>query len=96
MGPGTACLERDSRCAFNAHDHALGKSTGERQREMRDPKAFFARHPRLATWVVLSLGMNIILLLTARGKDLSAGQLAWLAVSCVVVAGACAWIIGWE
>ncbi len=63
---------------------------------MKRPKAFFARHPRLATWVVLSLGMTTILLLAARGKGLAAGQLAWLAASCVVLAGACAWIIGWE
>lgn len=59
-------------------------------------KAFFDHHPRLASWVVLSVGMVILLLWATRGRDLAAGQLAWLAAATVGLAGACAWIIGWE
>jgi thiamine transporter ThiT len=58
-------------------------------------KRFFTEHPRLASWVVLSVGMVILLVLTAPGT-LSAGQLAGLMVACVALAGACAWIISWE
>jgi len=54
------------------------------------------RHPRLAMWAVLAIGMVAILLAAAQGKGLSVGQLGWLAISCVALAGACTWIIGWE
>lgn len=59
-------------------------------------KAFLDRHPTLATWLVLAVGMVILLLWAADGKGLTPGQLAFLAVSCVGLAGACAWIISWE
>ena len=47
-------------------------------------------------WAVLAIGMVAILLAAAQGKGLSVGQLGWLAISCVALAGACTWIIGWE
>jgi len=59
-------------------------------------RSFLDRHPRLATWLVLAAGMTVLLLLAARGKELAPGQLAWLIVACVGLAGACAWIIAWE
>ena len=59
-------------------------------------RAFFDRHPRLATWLVLAVGMVILLLWAARGKGLEPGQLAWLVLSCIGLAGACAGIISWE
>ncbi len=37
-----------------------------------------------------------MMLLSAQGKGLSAGQLGGLVVACVGLAGASAWIIGWE
>ena len=55
-----------------------------------------ARHPKLAAWAVLALGMVIILLVSARGAGLQAGQMAALAVITTLVAGLCVWIIGWE
>ena len=58
-------------------------------------KRFFTEHSRLASWAVLSAGMVILLVLTAPGA-LSVGQLLGLAFACVVLAGACAWIISWE
>jgi thiamine transporter ThiT len=63
---------------------------------MRTLTAFFTEHPRLASWIVLAIGMVVILILAARGKGLMAGQLAGLAGACVISAGICAWIIGWE
>lgn len=59
-------------------------------------RALLDRHPRLATWLVLAVGMVILLLSFSRGKGLAPGQLAWLVVACIGLAGACAWIIGWE
>jgi thiamine transporter ThiT len=58
-------------------------------------KRFITEHPRLASWAVLSVGMVTLLILTAPGT-LSVGQLAGLMVACIVLAGACAWIISWE
>lgn len=58
-------------------------------------KCFFREHPRLSSWAVLSVGMIILLVLMAPGT-LSVGQLLRLAVACIALAGACAWIISWE
>jgi len=54
------------------------------------------RHPRLAAWIVLSLGMVMLLLIEARDVGLLATQWAALIVATVLVAGACVWIISWE
>ncbi len=54
------------------------------------------RHPRLAAWIVLSVGMVILLVIEARDVGLLATQWAALAAACVLVAGACVWIISWE
>lgn len=53
-------------------------------------------HPRLAAWIVLSLGMVILLVIEARDVGLLATQWIALIVACVLVAGACVWIISWE
>lgn len=53
-------------------------------------------HPRLAAWIVLSLGMVILLVIEARDVGLLATQWIALIVACVLVAGACIWIISWE
>jgi hypothetical protein len=53
-------------------------------------------HPRLAAWIVLSLGMIILLVVEARDVGLLATQWAALMVACVAVAGLCVWIISWE
>ncbi|OGO04931.1 MAG: hypothetical protein A2Y73_06820 [Chloroflexi bacterium RBG_13_56_8] len=59
-------------------------------------RTFFSKYPRLASWAILSVGMGAILLFSAQGKGLTVGQVAWLCLACVGLAGACAWIIGWE
>ncbi len=53
-------------------------------------------HPRLAAWIVLSLGMIILLVVEARDVGLLPGQWLALLAACVLVAGACVWIISWE
>lgn len=54
------------------------------------------RHPRLAAWIVLSVGMVVLLVVEARDVGLLATQWAALVVATILVAGACVWIISWE
>ena len=63
---------------------------------MRGIKGLFSRHPRLGSWAVLAIGMVALLLVTAPEDNLSLQQLLGLSAACVALAGACAWIIGWE
>lgn len=63
---------------------------------MKSLRAFFAQHPRLMSWIVLAVGMVALLLWNAQDKGLSPSQMAWLVIASVGLAGACAWIIGWE
>ena len=53
-------------------------------------------HPRLAAWIVLSVGMIVLLVIEARDVGLLPGQWIALMAACVVVAGLCIWIISWE
>ena len=53
-------------------------------------------HPRLAAWIVLSLGMIILLVIEARSVGLLPTQWIALIVACILVAGACIWIVSWE
>lgn len=59
-------------------------------------KTFFGAHPRLVSWLILSVGMVALFLVAARGHGLTPGQLVALSALCVAVAGLCAWIIGWD
>jgi protein-S-isoprenylcysteine O-methyltransferase Ste14 len=54
------------------------------------------RHPRISAWVVLAVGMIALLMIEARDIGLLAGQWVALVVACILVAGACVWIISWE
>jgi len=54
------------------------------------------RHPRLAAWVVLAVGMVALLVHEARNVGLLPSQWVALIVATVLVAGACIWIISWE
>jgi hypothetical protein len=53
-------------------------------------------HPRIAAWLVLSIGMVALLVIEARDVGLQAGQWVALIVATVLVAGACIWIVSWE
>ena len=53
-------------------------------------------HPRLAAWIVLSVGMVILLVIEAGAVGLLATQWIALVLVTILVAGACVWIISWE
>ncbi len=57
---------------------------------------FAETRPRLAAWIVLSLGIVILLLVEARDVGLLFGQWLALIVASIVVAGLCVWIVSWE
>lgn len=59
-------------------------------------RKFFEQHPRLVAWCVLALFMVPMLLWASKDVGLLPGQLAALVISTIVLAGLCAWIIGWE
>ena len=54
------------------------------------------KHPALAAWIVLAIGMVAIFLWAAKDVELLPTQRLALAVITVGVAGLCAWIINWE
>jgi hypothetical protein len=60
------------------------------------PLKWALTHPRLAAWMVLSLGMVVLLVIEARDIGLTAGNWIALIVATVLVAGACIWIVSWE
>lgn len=53
-------------------------------------------HPRLAAWIALSAGMIVLLVIEADDIGLLVGQWIALIVACILVAGACIWIVSWE
>jgi hypothetical protein len=59
-------------------------------------KEWAGRHPRLAMWAVLAVGMVVILIWTAWDVGLLPGQWAAMIAAVILLAGLCAWIIGWE
>ncbi|HPD42619.1 MAG TPA: hypothetical protein PLD43_13780 [Anaerolineae bacterium] len=63
---------------------------------MTKMKTFITAHPQWTSWIVLSIGMVLILIWSARDVGLLAGQWAALIVATIAVAGLAVWIIGWE
>jgi len=59
-------------------------------------KTFITDHPQWTSWIVLSIGMVLILIWSARDVGLLAGQWAALIIATIAVAGLAVWIIGWE
>ena len=53
-------------------------------------------HPRIAAWIVLSVGMVALLAIEARNVGLLVTQWIALIIACVLVAGLSIWIISWE
>lgn len=60
------------------------------------PVKWALRHPRLAAWAVLSIGMVALLVIEARDVGLQAGNWIALIIATVLVAGACIWIVSWD
>ena len=65
-------------------------------RLIRSVRAFLSQYPCCVSWVILSGGMTVLTLWAAQDRGLSAGQLAWLIVACVGLAGVCAWVLDLE
>ncbi len=59
-------------------------------------RTVFLRHPILAAWAVLAVGMVAMLLYAAKDVVLLPSQIAALMVATVLLAGACVWILTWE
>jgi len=59
-------------------------------------KAFAEKHPRLAAWILLAIGMVIILIIAARDVGLLWNQWLFLILATIGLAGLCVWIISWE
>ena len=60
------------------------------------PVKWAVTHPRLAAWIVLSIGMVALVIVEAYDVGLLPGQWVALIAACVLVAGLCIWIISWE
>jgi hypothetical protein len=63
---------------------------------MSNIREFISKHPQIAAWVVLAIGMVIILIWSAKDVGFMPGQWAALIISTILLAGACVWIMGWE
>lgn len=70
-------------------------SAGNREVVVRI-KELAGQHPRLVAWAVLAVGMVAILIWAAWDVGLLAGQWLALIVATILLAGLCAWIIGWD
>jgi hypothetical protein len=68
----------------------------EWERVVMSVREFISEHPRLVAWFILAVFMVPMLLWAAKDVGLLTGQLAALVVSTILLAGLCAWIIGWE
>ncbi|MGQ9908443.1 MAG: hypothetical protein ACUVS2_06360 [Candidatus Flexifilum sp.] len=60
------------------------------------PVRWALKHPRLAAWIVLSAGMIALLAVEASDIGLLLHQWIALIAACILVAGACIWIVSWE
>jgi len=58
--------------------------------------AWASRHPRLAAWMVLAVGMVVLLIFEASDVGLLPTQWLALIVATILVAGLCVWIVSWE
>lgn len=63
---------------------------------MSNIREFISKHPQIAAWIFLSIGMVIILVWSAKDVGFLPLQWAALIASTVLLAGACVWIMGWE
>ncbi len=63
---------------------------------MANLRHFAEQHPYVLTWILLAIGMVAILWWAARDAGLLPGQMAFLTVVTILLAGACVWIITWE
>lgn len=58
-------------------------------------REFIGAHPRLTSWLVLAVGMVAMVIWAAKDVGFLPHQWAAVIVATILLAGACAWIIGW-
>ncbi len=63
---------------------------------MNSIRRFYDEHPNLSAWIVLSIGMLIIVVWSARHVGFLPGQWVALGIATILLAGLCVWIISWE
>ncbi len=63
---------------------------------MNELRRFYEEHPNLTAWIVLSLGMLLIVVWSARDVGFLPAQWLALGLATVLLAGLCVWIISWE
>ncbi|NOZ29403.1 MAG: hypothetical protein GXP39_15315 [Chloroflexi bacterium] len=63
---------------------------------MNELQRFYQEHPNLSAWIVLSIGMLIIVIWSARDVGFLPGQWIALGIATILLAGLCVWIISWE
>ena len=63
---------------------------------MTGVKSFVEKHPLIAGWIGLAVGMVAILLFTAKDVGLLPTQMGVLVLTTVILAALCVWIISWE
>ncbi len=59
-------------------------------------KRFFLAHPRLSYWLLLAIGMEAVLLWSARDVGLPLAGWVTLTLATLGVAALAVWIISWE
>jgi hypothetical protein len=59
-------------------------------------RLWLGKHPLIAAWAVLAVGMVAMLLYAAKDVALLPTQVAALIVATILLAGACVWILTWE
>jgi dephospho-CoA kinase len=86
----------DFRLPTSDRKSATGNRKPNGREFMMSVREFISEHPRLVAWFILAVFMVPILLWAAKDVGLLPGQLAALVISTILLAGLCAWIIGWE
>jgi hypothetical protein len=89
-------VEEDFRFAILNRKSAIGNRKSSGRELLMSVRQFLSQHPRLVAWFILAVFMVLMLLWAARDVGLLPRQLAALVVSTILLAGLCAWIIGWE
>jgi len=59
-------------------------------------KGFWSAHPRLASWILLAVGMVAVYFWASKDLSVTLPQRLAMAAATVVLAGLCVWIIYWE
>ena len=59
-------------------------------------KRLWEQHPNLVSWAILSAGMIVILIWSARHVGFTLSQWLALIVATVALAGLSVWIISWD